>query len=133
MVPIEQHDPTKKYWYAGMVIDLVHMPFVIVLLLFGKNVIGSTAFTIIVTAIVVLQVATLGCPCVAASAALKRRHDPSYRPHWSFNRVAVREVRRARRGTHLYCPHDRRIHAGPAIHLSPHHRREPEPELSVGD
>ena len=83
-MPIEQPSPTRWYWYAGHLLDLVHMPFVLALLVFGKPVLNTTVFTAVVTVIVVFQVATLGCPCVAVSAALKRRHDPTYRSRWSF-------------------------------------------------
>lgn len=83
-MPVEQPDPTRRYWYAGLLLDVLHMPALLVLLLFGKAWLGATAFTVVVTFVVVLQVATLGCPCVALSAALKRRHDPDYRQRWSF-------------------------------------------------
>jgi hypothetical protein len=38
----------------------------------------------VVTAVVILQVATLGCPVMALTGWMKRRYDPAYRQEWSF-------------------------------------------------
>ena len=37
----------------------------------------------ILTIVVVLQVALLGCPCMLLSGWLRRQHDPDHEPRWS--------------------------------------------------
>lgn len=72
------------YWYAGMILDLVHMPLVIGMVLLGATWWNGPIYVGVVTAVVVLQVATLGCPVMALTGWLKRKHDPDYEAHWSF-------------------------------------------------
>ena len=54
----------------------------------GLIVMGATAwngpvFVTVVTIVIVVQVALLGCPCMAISGWLRKQHDPSYEPRWS--------------------------------------------------
>lgn len=67
-----------------MVLDLVHMPLVIGMVLMGATWWRGPVYVAVVTALVVLQVATLGCPVMALTGWMKRKHDPAYRGEWSF-------------------------------------------------
>lgn len=75
---------TVGWWYAGMVLDLIHMPLVIALVLLGATRWNGPVYVGVITVVVILQVATLGCPVMALTGWMKRRHDPSYRGEWSF-------------------------------------------------
>lgn len=75
---------TLRYWYAGMAIDLIHMPLVIALVVAGAVWFSGPVYVAIVTIVVVLQVALLGCPCMALTGWLKRKHDPNFRGQWSL-------------------------------------------------
>ena len=75
---------TKVYWWLGHVIDLVHMPFVIALVLWGAARFSGELYVSIVVVAVVLQIGLMGCPFMALTGRLKRLHDPSYVNHWSF-------------------------------------------------
>ena len=75
---------TIGWWYAGMVLDLVHMPLVIAMVLLGATWWEGPVYIGVVTAVVILQVATLGCPVMALTGWMKRKHDPSYQQEWSF-------------------------------------------------
>lgn len=72
------------WWYAGMILDLVHMPLVIGMVVLGAAVWSGPVYAGVVTAVVVLQVALLGCPVMLLTGWMKRKHDPSYEGHWSF-------------------------------------------------
>jgi len=75
---------TKFYWHLGHVIDIVHMPFVIGLVLVGAATFTSELYVSIVIVTVILQIGLAGCPCMALTGWLKRRHDPEFVNHWSF-------------------------------------------------
>ena len=72
------------WWYGGMIIDLVHMPIVIALVLLGASWWSGPIYVGVITAIVILQVAMLGCPVMAVTAWMKRKYDPGYEGGWSF-------------------------------------------------
>ncbi len=75
---------TIGWWYAGMVLDLVHMPLVIALVLLGATWWSGPVYIAVVTVVVIFQVATLGCPVMALTGWMKRKHDPTYEGEWSF-------------------------------------------------
>ncbi len=75
---------TKVYWWLGHVIDLIHMPIVIVLVFWGAARFSGELYVSIVVVAVILQIGLLGCPFMALTGRLKRLHDPSYVNHWSF-------------------------------------------------
>jgi len=66
------------------VIDLIHMPIVIVLVLWGAARFSGELYVSIVVVTVILQIGLMGCPFMALTGLLKRLHDPSYVNHWSF-------------------------------------------------
>jgi hypothetical protein len=72
------------WWYGGMIIDLVHMPIVIALVLLGATWWSGPLYVGVISAIVILQVALLGCPVMAVTAWMKRKYDPTYQGGWSF-------------------------------------------------
>lgn len=72
------------WWYGGMILDLVHMPLVIGLVIMGATWWRGTVYYTVVTVVVVLQVATLGCPVMWLTSRMKRRYDPDHRSEWSF-------------------------------------------------
>src|SRR5262245_17641820 len=67
-----------------MVLDLVHMPLVIAMVLLGAAWWSGPVYIGVVSAVVILQVALLGCPVMALTGWMKRKHDPSYQGQWSF-------------------------------------------------
>ena len=75
---------TKFWWWLGHVIDLIHMPFVIGLVLVGAAWFPGELYVSIVVTAVILQIGLLGCPCVALTGFLKRKHDPDFVNNWSF-------------------------------------------------
>jgi hypothetical protein len=75
---------TKVYWYAGIVLDLLHMPIVLVLVVLGAFWFPGSVYVSIVATGVILQVALLACPVMALTGWLKQRHVPDYQNHWSF-------------------------------------------------
>ena len=72
------------WWYAAAVIDLVHMPIVIAVVVLGASKWNGPVYVTIVSIGVILQVATLGCPVMALTGWMRRRHDPTYKADWSF-------------------------------------------------
>jgi hypothetical protein len=72
------------WWWAGMVLDLVHMPLVIGMVLFGATIWQGETYIWVVSVVVIVQVATLGCPVMAITGWMKRRYDPAYQQEWSF-------------------------------------------------
>ncbi len=72
------------WWYAGMILDLVHMPLVIAMVLLGASRWHGTTYVTIVTVLVVLQIGLMGCPVMALTRWMKRKHDPSYDGPWSL-------------------------------------------------
>jgi hypothetical protein len=81
--PTERSD-TIKYWYLAAVVDILHMPLVIAMVVLGATWWNGPVYVGVVTAVVVMQVALLGCPCMALSGWLRRKHDPDYRGGWSL-------------------------------------------------
>ncbi len=67
-----------------MLVDLLHMPVVIALVVLGATVFSGTVYATVVTVVVVLQIAVMGCPVMAVTAWMKRKHDPAYEGQWSF-------------------------------------------------
>ncbi len=78
-----------------MILDLVHMPLVVGMVVFGATIWHGGVYLAVVSAVVILQVATLGCPVMALTGWMKRRHDPSYHQDWSFTAWLYREYGRA--------------------------------------
>lgn len=72
------------WWYAGMVLDLVHMPLVIGMVLFGATIWRGDTYLWVVSIVVIVQIATLGCPVMALTGWMKRRYDPHHQQEWSF-------------------------------------------------
>jgi len=75
---------TIGWWYAGMILDLVHMPLVIGLVIMGATWWRGATYIWVVTVVVIFQVATLGCPVMALTGWMKRRHHPDHQQEWSF-------------------------------------------------
>jgi hypothetical protein len=67
-----------------MILDLVHMPLVIGMVLFGATIWHGAVYTWVVSAVVIVQVATLGCPVMWLTGWMKRKYDPAYQGEWSF-------------------------------------------------
>ena len=64
------------WWYGGIVVDLVHMPIVLALVALGASKWNGPVYVGVITVIVILQVAMLGCPVFAVSGWMKRKYDP---------------------------------------------------------
>ena len=82
------------WWYAGMVLDLVHMPLVIGMVLFGATIWRGDDLPLGGVVVVIVQVATLGCPVMALTGWMKRRYDPDYQQEWSFTHWLYRRYGR---------------------------------------
>ena len=76
--------PTVLWWHLAAVIDIVHMPIVIALVVIGATWFSGPTFVFLLTLMVVLQVAVLGCPVMWLTGQLRRIHKPDYAAHWSF-------------------------------------------------
>lgn len=74
---------TERYTYIANFVDIVHMPLVIGLIVMGATAWNGPVFVTVLTVVIVVQVALLGCPCMAISGWLRKQHDPSYEPRWS--------------------------------------------------
>lgn len=74
----------KAWWYAGLVLDVLHMPLVLAMVLLGAAVWSGPVYAAVVTAVVVVQVALLGCPVMLLTGWMKRKYDPAYEGHWSL-------------------------------------------------
>lgn len=70
--------------HLAALVDIVHMPLVIGLIVLGATLWQGPVFYAVVTAVVVVQIGLLGCPFMLLSGWLRRRHDPSYETRWSF-------------------------------------------------
>lgn len=75
---------TIIWWNLANVIDVVHFPIVIALVLLGAVYFSGPVFVFLLTLMVVLQVATLGCPVMWLTGQLRKVHDPDYEVRWSF-------------------------------------------------
>jgi hypothetical protein len=72
------------WWYGGLIIDLVHMPIVLVLVALGASWWSGPVYVGVISAVVIVQVALLGCPVLAMTGWMKRKYDPEYQGGWSF-------------------------------------------------
>lgn len=72
-----------RYTYIANFVDIVHMPLVIGLVVLGATAWEGPVFVTVVTIVIVIQVALLGCPCMAISGWLRKQHDPDHEPRWS--------------------------------------------------
>ncbi len=82
---------TKVYWNIGLVLDILHIPLAIAVLMFGPLWLPGIVHLVIASVVVVLQVALLGCPLMVLTTWLRQKHDPEYRlygslTHWLYNR-----------------------------------------------
>ncbi len=71
------------WWYAGMILDLVHMPLVIGMVIFGASIWAGKVYVTVVTVLVILQIGLMGCPVMFLTRWMKRRYDPTYDGPWS--------------------------------------------------
>jgi hypothetical protein len=72
------------WWYGGIIVDLIHMPIVLVLVALGASKWNGPVYVGIISAIVIVQVALLGCPVLAITTWMKRKYDPEFPGGWSF-------------------------------------------------
>jgi hypothetical protein len=80
-----RRDPdTRIWWTVANVIDVVHFPIVIALVVLGAVYFSGPVFVFLLTLMVVLQVAVLGCPVMWLTGQLRKVHDPDYEVRWSF-------------------------------------------------
>lgn len=75
---------TERYLHLAALVDLLHMPLVIGLVVLGATAWRGPVFYGVVSAVVVVQVGLLGCPCMLLSGWLRRKHDPTHVTRWSF-------------------------------------------------
>ncbi|MEZ5296068.1 MAG: hypothetical protein R2697_07300 [Ilumatobacteraceae bacterium] len=75
---------TVIWWHLANVIDLIHFPIVIALVVLGAMYFSGPVFVFLLTLMVTLQVATLGCPVMWLTGQLRKVHDPDYEVKWSF-------------------------------------------------
>lgn len=75
---------TERYLHMAMFVDILHMPLVIGLVVMGATAWNGPVFVAVLTAVVVIQVALLGCPCMLLSGWLRRKHDPTLETRWSL-------------------------------------------------
>ncbi|HEY5663282.1 MAG TPA: hypothetical protein VIS05_04520 [Ilumatobacter sp.] len=75
---------TKLWWNLANAIDILHMPIVLGLVLVGATWFSGPVFVFLLTLMVVLQVAVLGCPVMWLTGQLRRIHRPDYQAHWSL-------------------------------------------------
>lgn len=75
---------TIVWWHLANVIDIVHFPIVIALVVLGAVYFSGPVFVFLLTLMVVLQVAVLGCPVMWLTGQLRKVHDPEYEVQWSF-------------------------------------------------
>jgi hypothetical protein len=79
-----RRDDTRIWWNVANVIDVIHFPIVIALVVLGAVYFSGPVFVFLLTLMVVLQVAVLGCPVMWLTGQLRRVHDPDYDVRWSF-------------------------------------------------
>jgi hypothetical protein len=72
------------WWYGGMIVDLIHMPIVLALVALGASKWNGPVYVGIISVIVIMQVAFLGCPVLAFTTWMKRKYDPEFPGGWSF-------------------------------------------------
>ncbi len=88
---VAKHDVTEAegrntvvWWHLAAVIDIIHMPIVLALILVGATWFSGPVFVFLLTLMVVLQVAVLGCPVMWLTGQLRQIHKPDYNAQWSF-------------------------------------------------
>ena len=82
--PPQRRRDTERYLHMAAFVDILHMPLVIGLIVMGATAWRGPVFYAVVTAVVVIQVGLLGCPCMLLSGWLRRKHDPAYVTRWSI-------------------------------------------------
>ncbi len=75
---------TILWWHVATAIDILHMPIVIALVVLGAIYFSGPVFVFLLTLMVVLQVAVLGCPVMWLTGQLRKIHDPDHEVQWSF-------------------------------------------------
>lgn len=80
----DERSDTKIWWNVANAIDVIHFPIVIALVVLGAIYFSGPAFFFLLTLMVVLQVAVLGCPVMWLTGQLRKVHDPDYEVKWSF-------------------------------------------------
>ena len=75
---------TIIWWHIANIVDLIHFPIVIALVVLGAAYFSGPVFVFLLTLMVTLQVATLGCPVMWLTGQLRKVHDPDYEVKWSF-------------------------------------------------
>jgi hypothetical protein len=75
---------TIFWWHLANVIDLVHFPFLIVMVVLGAVYFSGPVFAFLITLMVTLQIAVLGCPVMWLTGQLRQIRDPDYEVKWSF-------------------------------------------------
>jgi hypothetical protein len=75
---------TIVWWNLANVIDLIHFPIIIALVVLGAVYFSGPVFVFLLTLMVTLQVAVLGCPVMWLTGQLRKIHDPDYEVKWSF-------------------------------------------------
>ena len=81
---VEEGPNTVIWWHIANVVDLIHFPIVIALVVLGAVYFSGPVFVFLLTLMVTLQVATLGCPVMWLTGQLRKVHDPDYEVKWSF-------------------------------------------------
>ena len=75
---------TIIWWHLANLIDVIHFPIVIALVVLGAVYFSGPVFVFLLTLMVVLQVAVLVCPVMWLTGQLRQVHDPDYEIKWSF-------------------------------------------------
>jgi hypothetical protein len=75
---------TVFWWHLANVIDVIHFPFLIVMVVLGAVYFSGPVFAFLITLMVTLQIAVLGCPVMWLTGQLRQIHDPDYEVKWSF-------------------------------------------------
>ena len=81
--PKPQKSDTLIWWHLANVIDLIHFPILIALVVLGAVYFSGPVFVVLLTLMVTLQVAVLGCPVMWLTGQLRQIHDPGYEIKWS--------------------------------------------------
>ena len=74
---------TIVWWHLATAIDVLHMPIVIALVVLGASWFSGPVFVGLLTLMIVLQIAVLGCPVMWLTGQLRKVHDPQYEVRWS--------------------------------------------------
>ena len=82
--PAGERSDTRIWWNLANAIDLLHFPFLIAMVLLGAIYFSGTVIVFLITLMVTLQIAVLGCPVMWLTGQLRKVHDPDYEVKWSF-------------------------------------------------